>query len=35
VQLVGVSGLWLVQVPNDGPVRGFPAMADGPFVVES
>ncbi len=23
-----------LQVPNEGPVRGFSAMADGPFVVE-
>jgi hypothetical protein len=34
VQLVDVQGLWVVQVPNEGPVHGFLAMADGPFVVE-
>ena len=34
VQLVDVQGLWVIQVPNEGPVRGFSAMADGPFVVE-
>ena len=34
VQLVDVQGLWLIQVPNEGPVRGFLAAADGPFVVE-
>lgn len=34
VQLVDVHGLWMIQVPNEGPVRAFPAIADGPFVVE-
>lgn len=34
VQLVDVPGLWVIQVPNEGPVQGFSAMADGPFVVE-
>jgi hypothetical protein len=33
-QLVGVHGLWVIRVPNDGPAYGFPAMADGPFVVD-
>jgi hypothetical protein len=34
VQIVDVQGLWVVQVPDDGPVRGFFGAADGPFVVE-
>jgi hypothetical protein len=34
VQLVDLPGLWVIQVPNEGPVRGFSSMADGPFVVE-
>jgi hypothetical protein len=34
VQLVDVQGLWVIQVPNDGPVRAFMAAADGAFVVE-
>jgi len=34
VQLVDVPGLWVIQVPNEGPVHGVMAMADGPFVVE-
>jgi hypothetical protein len=33
VQLVDVDGLWVIQVPDQGPVRGFAAMTDGPFVV--
>ena len=33
VQLVDVQGLWVIQLPKDGPVHGFPA-ADGPFAVE-
>jgi hypothetical protein len=35
VQIVDVQGLWVIQVPDRGPVRGFPAAADGPFVVEA
>jgi hypothetical protein len=35
VQLVDVHGIWVVQVANDGPIRAFPAITDGPFVVES
>jgi hypothetical protein len=34
VQLVDVQGLWVIQVPNEGPVHVFGAMADGPFEVE-
>ena len=34
IQLVDLEGLWVVQVPNEGEIRGFLAMADGPFVVE-
>lgn len=34
VQLVDSLELWVVQVPNEGPVRAFRAAADGPFVVE-
>jgi hypothetical protein len=34
VQLVDVPGLWVIQVPNEGSIRGFSAGADGPFVVE-
>lgn len=34
VQLVDIDGLWIMQVPDQGAVRGFAAMADGPFVVE-
>jgi hypothetical protein len=26
--------LWVVHVPNEGPVRTFGAIADGPFVVQ-
>jgi hypothetical protein len=33
-QLVDVQGLWVIQVPDEGPVRGFFGAADGPFVVE-
>jgi hypothetical protein len=29
-----VQGLWVVQVPDEGPIRGFVGAADGPFVVE-
>lgn len=35
VQLVDVPGLWMIQVPDEGSVRVFGAMADGPFVVQS
>jgi hypothetical protein len=31
---VDVPGLWVIQVPDEGPVRGFFGAADGPFVVE-
>jgi len=34
VQLVGIPGLWVVQVPNEGSVLGYFATTDGPFVVE-
>jgi hypothetical protein len=34
VQIVDVQGLWVVQVPDQDPVRGFFGAADGPFVVE-
>ena len=34
VQLVDVTGIWVVRVPNEGPVTAFMAAADGPFVVE-
>jgi hypothetical protein len=34
VQIVDVQGLWVIQVPDQGPVRGFFGAADGPFVVE-
>ena len=34
VQLVDVQGLWVIQVPNEGPAQAFPALADGPFIVE-
>ena len=34
VQLVDVPGIWLIQVPNAGPVRAFPAMADGGYVFD-
>ena len=34
VQLVDTPGLWVIQMPNEGPVHGILAMADGPFVVE-
>ena len=34
VQIVDVKGLWVVQVPDEGPIRGFFGAADGPFVVE-
>jgi hypothetical protein len=34
VQLIDVEGLWVVQVPGQGPVRGFSAIANGPFVAE-
>lgn len=34
VQIVDVQGLWVIQVPDDGPVHGFFGAADGPFVVE-
>jgi hypothetical protein len=34
VQLVDTTGLWVIQVPNDGPVRTVTALADGPFIVE-
>ena len=32
--LVDTPGLWVIQVPNDGPVRAVTAIADGPFVVQ-
>jgi hypothetical protein len=35
VQLVDVHGLWVIQVPNEGPVRASGAMADGPFEVQA
>jgi hypothetical protein len=35
VQLVDTPGLWVIKVPNDGPVQAVLAMADGPFVVGS
>jgi hypothetical protein len=35
VQLVDVPGIWVVRVPNQGPVTAFMAAADGPFVVET
>ena len=34
VHLVDSLQLWVVQVPNEGPVRTFGALADGPFVVD-
>jgi hypothetical protein len=34
VQIVDVPGLWVIQVPDEGPVRGFFGPADGAFVVE-
>jgi len=34
VQLVDVPGLWVIQVPNEGPIHAVMAIADGPFVVE-
>ena len=34
VQLLDVNMLWLVRVPNEGPVEAWPLGADGPFVVE-
>lgn len=34
VQLVDTPGLWVIQVPNEGPVRALAALADGPFVVQ-
>jgi hypothetical protein len=34
VQLVNVPGVWLVEVPNEGPVRAFLAMADGNYVFD-
>ncbi len=33
LQLVDVDGLWVVCVPNQGPVEIVAAMADGPFEV--
>lgn len=35
VQIVDVQGLWMVQVPDQGLVRGFFGAADGQFVVET
>jgi gamma-glutamylcyclotransferase (GGCT)/AIG2-like uncharacterized protein YtfP len=35
VQLVNVPGIWVVRVPNQGPVTAFMAQADGAFVVET
>jgi hypothetical protein len=34
VQLSDVTGVWVIRVANEGPVQGFLAMADGPFVVQ-
>ncbi len=34
VQLVDIPGLWVIQVPNEGPVRAVAALANGPFVVQ-
>jgi len=34
VQLVDSPELWVIQVPNEGPVRVVTALADGPFVVQ-
>jgi hypothetical protein len=34
VQLVDTPGLWVIQVPNEGPVRAVTALADGPFVAQ-
>jgi hypothetical protein len=35
VQLVDLPGLWVIRVPNEGPVIGISATADGAFHVES
>ena len=29
------QGLWVIQVPNEGPVRVVTAIADGPYAVNS
>lgn len=34
VQLLGVDGLWVARVANEGAVEAWPVVADGPFVVE-
>lgn len=34
VHLVDSQELWVIQVPNEGPVRTVGAIADGPFVVQ-
>jgi hypothetical protein len=34
VRLVDTPGLWVIQIPNEGPVRVVTAIADGPFVVQ-
>jgi hypothetical protein len=34
VQLVDSLELWVIQVPDEGPVHAFRAAADGPFVVQ-
>jgi hypothetical protein len=31
ITITDLQGVWCVQVPADGPTRGFLAMADGPF----
>jgi hypothetical protein len=33
IQLLDGKTLWVVQIPNTGPVEFFPAVTDGPFVV--
>jgi hypothetical protein len=34
VSIVGLQGVWCIQVPGDGPTRGFLAIADGPFFIQ-
>ena len=35
VHLVDAPELWVIQVPSEGAVHAFSAIADGPFVVQS
>lgn len=34
IHLVDVQGIWVIQVPNQGPVQVSGAIAHGPFIAE-